>query len=77
MEGHSPATPAARLPLLTVEEVAAHLHVSRATVYRLVEARRITFLRLHGVLRFSREDLDRWLASQRVASILEYERKKD
>lgn len=60
------------LRLLTTEEVAVYLHVSRATVYRMVDARRIPFLRVGGALRFSREQIDAWLMSRpaREASAL-------
>lgn len=45
---------------LTVPEVAGLLRLSCTTVYRLVEARRIPFMRVSCSLRFSREDVVAW-----------------
>ena len=52
--------------LLSVPEVASLLGVSRAQVYRLVEAG-LPHVRLsHRVLRFRAADLERWVAEQVV-----------
>lgn len=56
--------------LMTAEEVAQILHVSRATVYRLVDARRVPFVRLWGILRFVRRDVLSLLEEHRVAEPL-------
>ncbi len=55
--------------LLTPPEVAALLRISRATLYRLVESRRVPFYRIGGVLRLDRRDLVEYLARQRVNPI--------
>lgn len=47
--------------LLTTDEVAAYLHVSRATIYRLVDSKRIPVIRIGGVLRFLRVQVDAWV----------------
>lgn len=52
--------------LLTTEEVAAYLHVSRATVYRMVDTRCIPVLRIGGVLRYSRDQVEAWLLRLRA-----------
>jgi len=57
--------------LMTVPEVADTLRVSPATVYRLVEQRRLPFYRVSGVLRFSGTDLALYLSAGRVAAITE------
>lgn len=56
-------------PLLTIEEVAAFLHVSKTSVYRLVERRELTFCRVGRSLRFNRADLEIYLAARRVTPI--------
>jgi excisionase family DNA binding protein len=50
--------------LLTVEQVAARLQVSRATVYRLISNGQLPALQLAGpgsTLRISRRELEQWL----------------
>jgi excisionase family DNA binding protein len=52
--------------LLTPDEVAELLRVSKASVYRLVERRAIRFYRVCGLLRFEREDVRAFLGAGRV-----------
>src|SRR5918999_424680 len=58
------STAETRTRLLTVEEVAERLNVSRATVYRMVYDGRLPTLQLGGrgsALRVDAAELDRWL----------------
>ena len=59
---------AASLPsnLLTPDEVAEVLRVSKTSVYRLVERREIRFHRVCGLLRFDRSDVARFLSTGSV-----------
>jgi excisionase family DNA binding protein len=52
--------------LLSPDEVAQLLGVTRKTVYRFAAAGLIASLRVGGVLRFSLSDLDRYLDSVRI-----------
>lgn len=52
--------------LLTLEEVAGMLRVSKSTLYRLVERREIRFYRLPGSLRFAEEDVRAYLRNNCV-----------
>lgn len=54
------------LQLLTVEEVAALLKLTRKGIYALVEARRIPFLKISNRLRFDYRDVVAWLWGNRV-----------
>jgi excisionase family DNA binding protein len=54
--------------LLTLEEVAGFLRVSKTSVYRLVERRELPFCRVGRTLRFSRTDLEAYLKARRVGS---------
>jgi excisionase family DNA binding protein len=57
--------------LMTVEEVAGLLGLSVSTVYSMVAARKLPFLRLgngRGVIRFSRAQIDTYLASKAVGT---------
>lgn len=59
-------------------ELAELLRLSRASVYRLVEKRKISFHRLPRGLRFSRRDIDGYLKNCRVESLEDvYEHKKN
>lgn len=55
--------------LLTIDEVAAVLRVSKTSVYRLVERRLLPFCRVGRSLRFTREDIETYLRARRVESI--------
>lgn len=48
--------------LLTVNEAAAYLRVQPRTIYQWVWRRRIPFLKAGAAVRFSRDELDTWLA---------------
>lgn len=52
--------------LLSVDDVAARLLVSRAAVYRLVAHRRLPVYRLPGGFRFKVEDVDAFLEAVRA-----------
>lgn len=51
-------------PLLTIDELADWLHVSRGTIYNLL-AQGLPYLRV-GDRRFDRDAVFRWLESRRV-----------
>jgi len=63
--------------LLGVDDVAATLGLSRASVYRLIEGRLIRFYRLRRYIRFRRSDVDAYLERSLVRPLNEYERKKN
>ena len=50
--------------MMTTNEVAKYLRVSRATVYRLVKQRKIPVSRISKHLRFRRASIDRWLSEK-------------
>lgn len=53
----------------TPDELADFLSISKASVYRLVNKRQIPFNKIGGSLRFRREDIDKFLDSQRIEPI--------
>ena len=53
----------------TPEELADFLAISKATVYRLVGKRQLPFHKIGGVLRFRKEDIERYLDTGRVEPI--------
>ena len=52
--------------VMTVKEVADYLRLAESTVYRLVKNGSLPGRKLGGNWRFSRKNLDRWLAETRV-----------
>jgi len=62
------ATSAAEPPaasLLTPDEVAQWLHISKKSVYRLIQRRAIRFYRLSGCLRLDRVDVEAFMLTSR------------
>ena len=50
--------------LLTAKQVAALLSLSAQTVYRLARQGRLSYIRLHGSLRFRHSDIENWLRAK-------------
>ena len=46
---------------MTVPELARFLRVSRTTIYRLIEGRKLPFLKVGGVVRFTHGDITAFL----------------
>lgn len=53
--------------LFTLQEAASYLKVSPATMRRRVRSKRVRHIRMDGVLRFWRSDLDAFLDEQTVS----------
>lgn len=51
-------------PLLTIDEVAAYMQVSRFTVYRLAKDRVIPATKIGRQWRFQKEEIDQWIREQ-------------
>jgi excisionase family DNA binding protein len=54
--------------LWSMPEVAAHLSTTQRHVRRLVEEKRIPYLKVGHFLRFDPDELDHWLDEQRVVT---------
>lgn len=52
--------------LLTTDEVAELLRLSKTSVYRMVERREVRVYRVCGLLRFSRSDVEQFLRAGSV-----------
>ncbi len=52
--------------LLTLDDLADYLNVSRRTTYRLLKGSDLPAYRIGGHLRFRREDIDLWIDKQRL-----------
>lgn len=47
--------------LLTVDELADQLHIKPATLYAWAAQGRIPCLKIHGLVRFRKDEIDQWL----------------
>ncbi len=55
--------------LLTPDELAKFFRISRASMYRLVEKRSLSFIKIGGSLRFPREEVLKFLEKNTIKSI--------
>jgi excisionase family DNA binding protein len=53
--------------LMKASELALRLSVSKATLYRLVEQRRIPHIRIAGTVRFDAAQVFAWMKQQTIA----------
>lgn len=51
--------------LLTLEELARYLKISKPTLYKMVEKGKIPALKIANQWRFKKDDINRWLEKQR------------
>jgi excisionase family DNA binding protein len=61
------ATRSPKTDILMIKEVAEYLKVTERTIYRLAAAKKIPAFKVGGSWRFSRNDIDRWIAAQTAA----------
>lgn len=57
--------------ILTLEELAEYLKISKPTLYKLVENGKIPALKLANQWRFKKEDIDKWLERHRQSTVEE------
>ncbi len=50
--------------LLDVDELAAYLKLKKQTIYNWLNQRKIAGIKIGGVWRFDRKEIDKWLRSQ-------------
>ena len=50
--------------LLDVEELAAYLKLRKQTIYNWLNQRKISGIKLGGVWRFDKREIDKWLKSK-------------
>lgn len=50
--------------LMTIDEVATYMQVSRFTVYRLAKDRTIPATKIGRQWRFQKEEIDQWIKNQ-------------
>lgn len=58
--------------LITPDGLADILSISKSSVYRLIEGRKLPFYKVGGSLRFKIVDIEKYLGEARVESIVEY-----
>jgi len=55
--------------LITPEELASILRMSKPSVYRLIEKRKIPFYKISGSLRFKLTDIEKYINSSRIDAV--------
>ncbi len=50
--------------LLDVEDLAQYLKLQKQTIYNWLNQRKISGIKMGGVWRFDKKDIDKWLRSQ-------------
>lgn len=50
--------------LLTAQEVADLLSVGKKTIYQLKASGQIPYIKIGGIIRFDREQIEKWLAKK-------------
>jgi excisionase family DNA binding protein len=50
--------------LLNVEELAEYLHLQKQTIYNWLSQRKISGIKIGGVWRFDKKEIDKWLKAQ-------------
>ena len=50
--------------LLNVEELAEYLHLQKQTIYNWLSQRKISGIKIGGVWRFDKREIDKWLRAQ-------------
>lgn len=48
---------------LTIRQISEHLQIKSSTLYAWVTQGKIPFVRIHRLIRFRQEEIDRWLES--------------
>jgi len=55
--------------LMDIEELADYLRLKKQTIYNWLNQRKISGIKLGGVWRFDRKEIDLWLKNQRRLSV--------
>lgn len=55
--------------LMTLQEVCKFLRVSKSYIYSLTHRHLIPHIKIEGMLRFRRKEIDRWLKAKEVVSV--------
>ncbi len=53
-------------PLINVQEVAQRLNMAVTTIYKMVNQRRIPYVKIGGALKFNLAQVERWVQEQTV-----------
>jgi excisionase family DNA binding protein len=58
-----------KVSLITVEQLADELGVSVRYVRRIIAERRIPYVKVGHLIRFQRDEVERWVEANRVAAL--------
>ncbi|MDD5566207.1 MAG: helix-turn-helix domain-containing protein [Candidatus Omnitrophica bacterium] len=54
--------------LMNIDELADYLRLKKQTIYNWLNQRKISGIKVGGVWRFDRKDIDSWIRSRRIIS---------
>lgn len=57
------------LKLLSIKDLGKIFNISQTTAYRIVYSRKIPFYKINGILRFSEDDIIKYLKENRIEQI--------
>jgi len=49
--------------VLTITDLSAYLNIKKATLYKWAEQNKIPHVKIHGLIRFKKEEIDQWIES--------------
>ncbi len=55
--------------LLTPDQLASFLNISKTTIYRLIDSRKIPFYKIGGSIRFDKKDIMNYLQESKINPI--------
>ena len=55
--------------LLTIEELAKYLKISKYTLYKMLEKGKVPGFKIANQWRFKKSDIDRWIEEQRKPTV--------
>jgi excisionase family DNA binding protein len=59
---------------LTVQQLSEFIHLSRHTIYKYVEWRKIPHIKRGRLLQFDKDDIVAWQEAAKIKSVYEYKR---
>lgn len=54
---------------LTIQELSAYLSMPVSTIYKMVETRRIPFIKVGRILKFDVREIDSWMEKQSIKAL--------
>jgi putative molybdopterin biosynthesis protein len=63
--------------LFTLDEISTYLKLTKGTVYKLCQARKLPYFKAGRQIRFSKKSIDKWIANRERSERNKKRRKRD